>query len=185
MQVPCAGPNCRATDTLEQQPWLRSVCRRRCRRWMRSRQTAAAPTIICTTLPTLKQCFPCTQALDAVQADLHALCPCCTMLKRAPRCPPATTLPGCAQALDAVQADLDALSSCCEAMGGSLAGSRAAAADLLHDTDRLTRALQVRLAAAPQLLLGSPEGSRGPPVLVHRPAQLARWLQEPACCQAF
>ncbi|PRW32513.1 Conserved oligomeric Golgi complex subunit 6 isoform A [Chlorella sorokiniana] len=46
------------------------------------------------------------------------------------------------QALDCVQSDLDALSSCCEAMGGALAGSRAAAADLLHDTARLTRALQ-------------------------------------------
>ncbi|KAI7838109.1 hypothetical protein COHA_008117 [Chlorella ohadii] len=46
------------------------------------------------------------------------------------------------QALDSVQGDLDALSACCEAMSSSLAGSRAAAADLLHDTDRLTRALQ-------------------------------------------
>ena len=42
-----------------------------------------------------------------------------------------------------MQGDLDALSACCEAMSSSLAGSRAAAADLLHDTDRLTRALQV------------------------------------------
>lgn len=47
------------------------------------------------------------------------------------------------QALDVVQADLDALSGCCEAMGASLAGSRAAAADLLHDSERLQRALQV------------------------------------------
>lgn len=90
------------------------------------------------------------------------------------------------QALDAVQADLDALSSCCEAMGGSLAGSRAAAADLLHDTDRLTRALQVRLAAAAHLERGLHGGSGGhlcwcTNAKPHQPpAPLARWLQQPA-----
>ncbi|PSC76084.1 Conserved oligomeric Golgi complex subunit 6 [Micractinium conductrix] len=50
---------------------------------------------------------------------------------------------GVLKMLDVVQSDLDALSSCCDAMGASLAGSRAAAADLLHDTDKLQRSLQV------------------------------------------
>lgn len=59
-------------------------------------------------------------------------------------------VPSPLQALDGVQADLDALSACCDSMGASLAGSRAAAADLLHDTQRLQRALQVS-AAAPEL----------------------------------
>lgn len=44
--------------------------------------------------------------------------------------------------LDLVQKDLDSLSTCCERMGASLAGSRPAAADLLHDTEKLRRALQ-------------------------------------------
>lgn len=44
--------------------------------------------------------------------------------------------------LDLVQKDLDSLSTCCESMGASLAGSRSAAADLLHDTEKLQRALQ-------------------------------------------
>ncbi|KAL4421302.1 hypothetical protein ABPG75_010593 [Micractinium tetrahymenae] len=47
------------------------------------------------------------------------------------------------QMLDLVQKDLDSLSSCCERMGASLAGSRSAAANLLHDTDKLQRALQI------------------------------------------
>ncbi|KAI3423947.1 hypothetical protein D9Q98_009781 [Chlorella vulgaris] len=45
--------------------------------------------------------------------------------------------------LDVVQGDLDSLSSCCDSMGASLAGSRSAAANLLHDTDKLQRAVQV------------------------------------------
>jgi hypothetical protein len=54
------------------------------------------------------------------------------------------------QALDVVQADLDDLAACCQSMGGSLAGSRAAAADLLHDTQKLRRSLQVgSLVAVP------------------------------------
>lgn len=47
------------------------------------------------------------------------------------------------QMLDVVQGDLDSLSSCCDSMGASLAGSRSAAANLLHDTDKLQRAVQV------------------------------------------
>ncbi|KAL4424572.1 hypothetical protein ABPG77_009156 [Micractinium sp. CCAP 211/92] len=47
------------------------------------------------------------------------------------------------QMLDLVQKDLDSLSTCCERMGTSLAGSRSAAADLLHDTEKLRRALQI------------------------------------------
>jgi hypothetical protein len=47
--------------------------------------------------------------------------------------------------LDVVQGDLDSLSACCESMSASLAGSRSAAADLLHDTDKLQRAMQVRM----------------------------------------
>lgn len=50
---------------------------------------------------------------------------------------------GVIKMLDVVQGDLDSLSACCESMGASLAGSRSAAADLLHDTDKLQRALQV------------------------------------------
>lgn len=49
--------------------------------------------------------------------------------------------------LDLVQKDLDSLSACCERMGASLAGSRSAAADLLHDTEKLQRALQASLLA--------------------------------------
>ena len=62
----------------------------------------------------------------------------------APPSPPtASSVPVLSQMLDTVQADLDSLSSCCERMGVSLAGSRSAAADLLHDHDKLQRALQV------------------------------------------
>ncbi|GAB4822825.1 hypothetical protein N2152v2_009871 [Parachlorella kessleri] len=45
------------------------------------------------------------------------------------------------QVLDVVQSDLDSLSTCCDRMGGLLASSRTANADLLHDLDRLQRAL--------------------------------------------
>ena len=40
-----------------------------------------------------------------------------------------------------VQSDLDSLSTCCDRMGSLLASSRTANADLLHDLDRLQRAL--------------------------------------------
>lgn len=47
------------------------------------------------------------------------------------------------QVLDVVQADLEALSACCERMGGLVTASKAASADLLHDMDKLQRALAV------------------------------------------
>ncbi len=50
------------------------------------------------------------------------------------------------QMLDVVQSDLDSLSSCCGRMEASLSGSRSAAADLLHDSEKLQRALKVGAA---------------------------------------